>query len=312
VKREKQRRSLLDEEDEEAAAAVKDKGVPKPGIEDDDGDGGVDVLGFGAVSGLDYVVLKGDKAAALKGWLDRHGFATRPDLEKWVARYVAAGWFLTAFRLAEPNAEGKANWKREGRFNTLPQFRSTAVRMSFRADRPFFPYLEPDDQRELRRQGLDHSRQLRVFYVGTKRVDGKIDDGGGELRWPGRAVHAGELDEEQRQTIAARVAGKKAGPVALPEGAYLTEFVDVSPSRPRGDLYFSPSADQRPLVRPPIVRYRTVYEAAAPSWGTLVAVGLVVVVFGGLGLVLWRLMAARGGGNKSDQDHDDWDERAKT
>ena len=131
----------------------------------------VRVLDAQRVAGYDAVVLEADSAAALADWLKEHGYDQRPALTEWLAPYVDLRWKITAFKIA-PKQEGHA-------------VSTAAVRMSFAAERPFFPYREPVDQREnlpADFTGEEGKRLLRIFYLGDGRADGSI--GAQRQPWP--------------------------------------------------------------------------------------------------------------------------------
>jgi hypothetical protein len=197
----------------------------------------VRVLDTRRVAGFDAVVLEADDARALAAWLDQHGYAQRPELAAWLAPYVAARWKLTAFKVAADAGSKSAA--------------TSAVRMSFATDRPFFPYREPTDQREnLPASEVHATRLLRVFFLGGARVDGAI----GERRdpWPGRTLWSDRLDPARLGAL----------PFPLPAGAWLTVFEDAASPRPgTDDLFFAAAADARPIRPPPIVR---VHEEEIP------------------------------------------------
>ncbi len=139
----------------------------------------VRVLATQRVAGFDAVVLEADDAGALAAWLDQHGYASRPELAAWLAPYVSAKWKLTAFKIAADTSSRTAD--------------TSAVRMSFTTDRPFFPYREPTDQREnLPASEVDASRLLRVFFFGKERVAGSI--GPERAAWPGSAIWSDHVD----------------------------------------------------------------------------------------------------------------------
>jgi hypothetical protein len=198
----------------------------------------VEVVDRRRVAGQDVAVLKATKAGALREWMEKHGFMTRPDQEKWLEPYIQAGWFITASQVARDIKEEE-------------RLAMKAVRMTFETERPFFPYREPADQRE---EGARRPRLLRLFVIAGRRMEGRLEDA--KVEWPGRAVWAGALTEEQRQS-----AGEQLGAGAAPpaEGAWLTVLEDRASPRPGvADLYFSPSADQSPLRRPPIIETEVV------------------------------------------------------
>jgi hypothetical protein len=186
------------------------------------------VLGTQRVAGFDAAILEADDAASLAKWLVDHGYAFRPQLEAWLKTYIANKWKITAFKIAT-DAPSKG-------------LGSSAVRMTFATDRPFFPYREPTDQQE--RQGVN--RTLRVFFVAPWRSDGAIGDGA--KPWPGITLHAAPMAD-----AATLLAGALAS-AAIPQGAWLTYHLDRSSPRPATDeLYFSQRAEQEEKHIPPIV-----------------------------------------------------------
>jgi hypothetical protein len=142
---------------------------------------------------------------------------------------VAAKWKLTAFKIA-PEHAGQA-------------VETAAVRMSFAAARPFFPYREPSDQREnLPASETTRARLLRVFFIGTERVEGAI--GPDRAPWPGHPLWSDHLDMK----------GVGGLPFPVPEGAWLTMFEDRASPRPgTDDLFFTAAAVHTPLQPPPTV-----------------------------------------------------------
>lgn len=193
----------------------------------------VRVLDEKRVAGYDAVVLEADSATALSEWLKKHGYAEGPTLTEWLRPYVAQKWKITAFKIA---ADGPAR-----------AISTSAVRMTFTTERPFYPYREPADQRETvpaKLQDAPAGRTLRVFFIGPGRFEGAIGDEG--LPWPGKARWSNAYE---RTTIP-----RRPWPFALPENAWLTDFVDASSPRPgTDDLFFSPAKDRSPVVPPPIV-----------------------------------------------------------
>jgi hypothetical protein len=90
----------------------------------------VTVLEAKQVAGFDAAVLAATDPQALNDWLRKHDYESGPELAEWLKPYIDQAWIITAFKIA--NSQPAAA--------TLG---STAVRMSFHTDRPFFPYREP-------------------------------------------------------------------------------------------------------------------------------------------------------------------------
>jgi len=73
-------------------------------------------------------VLLASDTAALATWLREHGFQGRPELQAWLAPYVARSFYVTAFRFV-PGSDRRAL--------------GAPVRLSFTTATPFYPYAEP-------------------------------------------------------------------------------------------------------------------------------------------------------------------------
>ncbi len=177
------------------------------------------------VAGFDAVVLKANDAGALNGWLKKHGYASSPALVAWFKPYVERKWLITAFKISK--ADPKA-----------PLARTSAVRMSFKTDRPFYPYREPDSA-----AAGAPNRALEVFFLGPQRVDGVV---GASTPWPGNALWSNELSWPNRSELRAKL---KLPDDPIESGMRLTRFVDRSSPRPGTDeLYFKAAASQATLL----------------------------------------------------------------
>jgi hypothetical protein len=205
----------------------------------------VRVLETKRVGGYDAAVLEADSATALAEWLRSNGYASRPALSEWLTPYVAMRWKITAYKIAA-GRDAKA-------------VETSAVRMSFKTDKPFFPYREPADQRETitagTREGneIAPSRTLRVFFIGPRRVKGAVGEAGGP--WPGETTWADSIPVDLIKPALT--------PLPLPfERAWLTAFEDRSNPRPGvDDVFFSPSEADVPVKPRPVevVRGRNIF-----------------------------------------------------
>lgn len=179
----------------------------------------VEVFSTQKLAGYEATVLDATDAAALQAWLQEHGYATTPDLTEWLDVYIQKRWKITAFKVERPA-------------------QTSAVRMTFTTDRPFFPYREPASQRET----AGTQRRLRVFFIGPERVDGTI----GTRPWPSELMWS----EELRFGVGMPVAPH----------SRLTRFDDTNTPRPgTDDLFFAKSADPREFVPEPFVIETTDY-----------------------------------------------------
>lgn len=194
----------------------------------------VRVLDEKRVGNYDATVLEADDAGALAEWLRVRGYENRPALAEWLAPYVAKKWKLTAFKIAAdaPTTPAVA----------LPgrSVATKAVRMSFKTERPFFPYREPKDQRETLPPTHSTKRSLRVFFLGPKKVTASIGDGA--VTFPGKIAWAGTTDPARLPL-----------PVSVPHDTWLTAFEDDAAPRPGVDeLWFDPARDTSPVKPPPV------------------------------------------------------------
>jgi hypothetical protein len=230
--------------------------------------GHVDVLDERHVAGYDATVLKATDVEALNGWLKDHRYEARPALMRWLKPYVENGWVVTAFKIARaPNAPAGS------------AVGTSAVRMSFRAAAPFFPYSEPDDLRAART-----SRLLRVYFLGDRKMTGTLGSG---LDWAsGQVVWAKPLHAEVLRAITPHLSVPD---FKIDDNTWLTEFEDrSSPRSGDWDVTFGPHREQTPVERPT----RFIYARRADPAGR---VGFGVLVAGVLGVYLLqrRLVVSR-------------------
>lgn len=196
---------------------------------------GVHVLSAYRVAGYDAVVLEAENAAELNRWLDKHGYASGPSLAEWLAPYVAGRWKITAFKIAKGVSAREVG--------------TSAVRMSFTTDRPFFPYREPADQRESK-ETRGGNRLLRIFFLGASRMDGALGDKA-SVSWPGQTVWADRISEYDRQMFNGLVPSDS----LLAPKTWLTVFEDKSSPRPGTDeVYFAPSKQPGTVQLPPVIK----------------------------------------------------------
>jgi Uncharacterized protein conserved in bacteria (DUF2330) len=204
--------------------------------------GGVQVAQKVNVAGYDAVSLKADDPKELNDWLGKNGYVSRPSLVEWFKWYTENKWVITAFKLGEgAQAAGNGRYRIDNRL----------VRMSFKTDRPFYPYREPADAAA--QSGLTSDRLLRVYLLASAKSLGRIGVGPDPTDWPGRTVWAGLVDSTavERVGSATKLAGLKADRPWV-----LTEFEDRSFPRPASDdVYFGPDPDPSPVERPKRIEY---------------------------------------------------------
>lgn len=212
------------------------------------------VIATAKVAGLDATVLEATDAGALDTWLKAHGYVSSPALVAWYRPYIERRWKITAFKIAADSARTHAA-------------RSSAVRMTFRTEKPFFPYREPATAAGAK----PSSRSLSLYFIGDSRVDGRLGESGA---WPGKTVWSRTLSYWQRRALDKRlgIPAAQTGPMTR-----MTAFLDHSSPRPgKDDVYFSASADQT----------EEGLEAPTPIWWSdpdpLLAIGIFVLFLAGL------------------------------
>lgn len=233
------------------------------------------------IAGQDVSVLSANDAETLANWLREHEYPVHDQLHIWLAPYVARGWKITAFKFSQVE-QGET------------QLESQALCLSFSTAKPFYPYREPaplpvgetDAEAGTPAPAVKTaSRLLRVFFLGTERVDGKLGEGDDQdgpadqpgPRWPGQTVWSRRLfDSEQQQVLT-----NLDLPGEVRSGTWwLTEFEDHASPRPGwADLFFERSVNKTNQERPPIIQYRYVQQSDSQTRWLLVALAA--------GCVLW-------------------------
>ncbi len=194
---------------------------------------GVTVLEQKTVAGFDATVLAATSAADLVRWLGDNGYAFSPEVEAWAKPYVDQGWNFTALKMAKSeNGE------------QVKDVTSDALRISFKTDRPLFPYREPDSTASAGALGANH-RLLRVYFLAEARYQGQLTESD---PWTGSVAWSDKLRPEDRATILERL---KLPASTGPAEFWLTEFEDYWPYRVApADVYFSRNSDQSVHKRP--------------------------------------------------------------
>jgi hypothetical protein len=198
----------------------------------------VRVLAEKEVAGFQAAVLETKSADALVGWLKQHGYAFSEEVKAWAKPYVEGGWKITALKVAK-DRDGKAK-------QTVA---ATALRLSFKTDRPLFPYREPESTSAAKALGAS-SRLLRIYFLAEGRYKGELTK---EVPWTGNVAWANPLKAADRAKVRELL--------KLPENTgpaewWLTEFEDEWPYRAApADVYFARSDDQSTRKRRPIIEY---------------------------------------------------------
>jgi hypothetical protein len=180
------------------------------------------------VAGYDAVILEADDSDALSAWLKEHDYPSSPELQEWFEPYVAMKWKITAFKISGNQADGNIS--------------TSAVRMSFRTERPFFPYREP------KMDTAGQSRVLQILMLSPQKMEGKLGEGM-QGEWPGETLWANRLKSGEAESLLDQMK------ISIdPKALWLIHFEDSSSPRPgHSDLFFQPATSQTPVLPPPVI-----------------------------------------------------------
>jgi hypothetical protein len=118
---------------------------------------------------------------------------------------------------------------------------ASALRITFKTDRPLFPYREPDSRHDAALLNV-RDRLLRIYFVAESRYEGRFSS---SQNWSGGTRWSQPMRSDQRAKLLQHLGLPE---TVGPSKAWLTEFEDHWPySQAPGDVYFSRSADQRKL-----------------------------------------------------------------
>jgi hypothetical protein len=215
------------------------------------------VLEEKVVAGFKAVVLETDSADALVTWLKENGYDYSPAVKAWAKPYVEGGWKITALKVAKSTDD-----------KDKKNVAASALRLSFKTDRPLFPYREPESKSSADALGIKQ-RLLRIYFIADARYRGELTK---EVPWTGQVAWAGKLSEEDRKEVLGMLKlPEKTGP----EQWWLTEFEDNWPYRVApADVYFSRDDDQSTVKRPPIIEY---VSASWPADATVYALAFALI-----------------------------------
>lgn len=198
----------------------------------------IHVLAEKEVAGFHAVVLEAKSSDALVNWLKDNGYAFSPEIAAWAKPYIDEGWKITALKVAKNKGDGQNK-----------TVAAAALRISFRTDRPLFPYREPDYKGAAKALG-GTDRLLRIYFISDARYEGALTR---EVPWTGRVAWAGKLTASDRKQLLELL---KLPESSGPSQWWLTEFEDHWPYRlAPADVFFSTSKNQDPIRRPPVIQY---------------------------------------------------------
>lgn len=163
------------------------------------------------VAGYHATTLLGSDASSLAAWMKGHGYRSTPGIEAWTKPYIRKGWYLTAFKV----------------INQGDTVSTGTIRMSFKAERPFNPFLVPKDNIATGQKG-----RLWVYFVSTGDYSASV----GSSPWKNSS-----WSESIPEDSVAKLASQLKLPVSsIPFDAQVAKFEDTDFPRPAlDDIYFT-------------------------------------------------------------------------
>jgi hypothetical protein len=215
----------------------------------------VRVLEEKLVAGFQASVLEADSADALTTWLKNNGYAFSPAVEAWARPYIDGKWKFTALKVAKSKER-----------KTDANVSAAALRITFKTDKPLFPYREPDYGSATNQLGV-RNRLLRIYFLAEARYQGELTN----AAWTGNVAWANKLSAENRKkTLELMKLPETTGPAEW----WLTEFEDNWPYKVApADVYFTRAVNQQTVKRPPIIQY-----VSAPAPTDIMTYALVALV----------------------------------
>lgn len=195
---------------------------------------GVEVLKTEQVGDYEATVVRATDGKALNGWLKENEFVSRPAMTEWLDGYAKKHWVFTALKYkADENSTTDTN----------------AIRISFKTDRPHYPYKMPSDT-----WPAGHDRPLKLYFVAASSIDAKYVDT--HDHWEASKEWSGPLPADQRSGLAGELGLKESD---IPANAQVTIFENKKNEKGYGeDLVF----------------------VASTNYGTYIGGGIVVVLVG--------------------------------
>jgi hypothetical protein len=159
--------------------------------------------------------------------------------------------------------------------------------MSFKTDRPVFPYREPDPRSAAESLGA-RDRLLRIYFIGEARYRGEFTPDQRRTDnqvWTGRVAWTNMLGTDDRLKLLELL---RLPATTGPDYWRLTEFEDPWPYRlAPADVTFVRDSDQSTHRREPIYQY---VSSRVPMDATVYALGAAVVI-----PPVWRRIRRRPG-----------------
>lgn len=185
---------------------------------------GVEVLKTEQVGDYEATVVKATDGAVLNAWLKENGFISRPAMTEWLDGYAKKQWVFTALKYkADEDLATETN----------------AIRISFKTDRPHYPYKMPKDT-----WPEGHVRPLKLYFVAAHAINAKYVDTNDH--WEATKQWSGPLPVSQRAGLAKELGLLESD---LPKDAQVTIFENRRNNHGYDqDLTFASSTNYGPFL----------------------------------------------------------------
>ena len=186
--------------------------------------GGVEVLKTEQVGDYKATVVRATDGDAMNRWFAENGFRSRPQMTEWLNHYTKKNWVFAALKY-------DAAW--------TSTTRTKAIRISFKTDKPHYPYKMPSDAFK-----PGWVRPLRLFVVASEGMDAKFAQEGKD--WAGQRLWSGQLRGGPQAELARLVdlPGSE-----IPENPTMTVFANAEDeTKYDEDLVFATTGDWTPWI----------------------------------------------------------------
>ncbi len=210
-------------------------GASSEGLDAAEPAGSVEVIDQYTIGDYEVSILKATDGKAMLNWLETNNYTNRPAMEEWLDHYSKMGWYFAALKFVRSEDA------------QTPQ--TSAVRVSFTTDVPFYPYKMPEDT-----WPKGHVRPIALYFISGGIARGQYR--GSSKDWEAEVKWSGSLPREEAVSLATNI-GLTADDI--PEAATLTAFHNAENSQGYGqDLFF------------------LTYNSILPTWAVLLIVVLAV------------------------------------
>ncbi|MBS1719496.1 MAG: DUF2330 domain-containing protein [Armatimonadetes bacterium] len=193
----------------------------------------------------EVTVLKAKSPEELQLWAKKNGFTIREEVKEWVKPYVDESFYLSAFRFKRPS-------------NKAQVMRSPKIEIKFKAEKPFYPYSEPDFA-----DVPDYLRELSLMIVTPKPI--KVRQGLED--WYVTLAQCQNLNDRAIEVL------QKEG-FAVSKEWVLNTYSEETFHRLGSDLFIEPDPEGKTWIAQPVEHVKVKYRALPGFQYALIIAGL--------------------------------------